>query len=139
MPAGRDRMANDTAVWTTTKIGAVRKPAAVTTGYVRRKLPKIYSRELVDVIFDQPYCRMAKPGQGEDCPVSGISLSQALVSIEVLRVPHEPCLGGLRGRNRPYGRPPAQTPACSFSAPGSSVVLASALQGFAFMLSLSDG
>ena len=88
-------MANDTAVWTTTKIGAVRKPAAVTTGYVRRKLPKIYSRELVDVTFDQPYCRMAKPGQGEDCPVSGISLSQALVSIEVLRVPHEPCLGGL--------------------------------------------
>jgi hypothetical protein len=95
MPAGRDRMANDTAVWTTTKIGAVRKPAAVTTGYVRRKLPKIYSREQVDVTFDQPYCRMAKPGQGEDSPVSGISLSQALVSIEVLRVPHEPCLGGL--------------------------------------------
>ena len=35
----------------------------------------------------------------------------------------------LRGRDRPYGRPPAQTPACSFSAPGSSVVLASAVQG----------
>ena len=25
----------------------------------RRKLPKIYSRELVDVIFEQPYCRIA--------------------------------------------------------------------------------
>src|SRR3989304_7810062 len=43
----------------------------------------------------------------------------------------------LRGRNRPYGRPPAQTPACSFSAPGSSVVLASALQGVPFMRSPS--
>ncbi len=46
---------------------------------------------------------------------------------------------GLRGRNRPYGRPPAQTPACSFSAPGSSVVLAFVMQGVAFMPSLSCG
>jgi hypothetical protein len=49
MPAGGDRMVNYTAAWTTTKIGAVRKPAAVTTWYVRRKLPKISSGELVDV------------------------------------------------------------------------------------------
>jgi Fic family protein len=26
---------------------------------VRRRLPKIYSRELVDAIFEQPYCRIA--------------------------------------------------------------------------------
>ena len=29
-----------------------------TTGDVRERLPKIYSRELVDVIFEQPYCRI---------------------------------------------------------------------------------
>jgi hypothetical protein len=26
---------------------------------VRHALPKIYSRELIDVIFEQPYCRIA--------------------------------------------------------------------------------
>lgn len=49
----------ETATWTTAKIGAVRKLSADTTEYVRRKLPKIYSHELVDVIFEQPYCRIA--------------------------------------------------------------------------------
>lgn len=49
----------ETAIWTTAKIGAVRKLSVDTTEYVRRKLPKIYSRELVDVIFEQPYCRIA--------------------------------------------------------------------------------
>jgi Fic family protein len=49
----------ETATWTTAKIGAVRKLSAETTDYVRRKLPKIYSHELVDVIFEQPYCRIA--------------------------------------------------------------------------------
>ena len=49
----------ETATWTTAKIGAVRRLAIDTTEFVRRKLPKIYSRELVDVIFEQPYCRIA--------------------------------------------------------------------------------
>jgi Fic family protein len=53
------RAVEDTAIWTTTKIGAVRKLADDTTEYVRRNLPKIYSRELVDVVFEQPYCRIA--------------------------------------------------------------------------------
>jgi Fic family protein len=30
-----------------------------TTEYVREKQPKIYSRELVDLIFEMPYCRIA--------------------------------------------------------------------------------
>ena len=34
--------------------------------------------------------------------------------------------GCLHGRNAGYPAPPVQTPACSFSAPGSSVLLASA-------------
>jgi len=47
-----------TAVWTTDKIEAVRKLIEVTTQHVKTSLPKIYSHELVDVIFEQPYCRI---------------------------------------------------------------------------------
>ncbi len=53
------RAVEDTAGWTTAKIGAVRKLATATAEHVRAKLPKIYSRELVDAIFEQPYCRIA--------------------------------------------------------------------------------
>ena len=48
----------ETAKWTTGKIAAIRKLAEHTTEHVRERLPKIYSRELVDVIFEQPYCRI---------------------------------------------------------------------------------
>lgn len=49
----------ETAQWTTAKIGAIRRLAEHTSNYIREKQPKIYSRELVDVIFEQPYCRIA--------------------------------------------------------------------------------
>lgn len=48
----------ETALWTTKKIAAIRELAEHTTAYVRERLPKIYSRNLVDVIFEQPYCRI---------------------------------------------------------------------------------
>lgn len=48
----------DTSKWTTGKIAAIRGLAEHTTEYVRTRLPKIYTRELVDVIFEQPYCRI---------------------------------------------------------------------------------
>lgn len=48
----------ETARWTTAKIGAVRELAEHTAAYVKGRLHKIYSRELVDVIFEQPYCRI---------------------------------------------------------------------------------
>lgn len=48
-----------TAQWTTAKIGAIRQLAEHTTEHVRTHLHKIYSRELVDVVFEQPYCRIA--------------------------------------------------------------------------------
>lgn len=48
----------ETARWTTDKIAAVRELIVHTTDYVRTALPKIYSHELVDVIFQQPYCRI---------------------------------------------------------------------------------
>ena len=52
------RAVEDTATWTRAKIDAIGELAADTTEHVRRKLPKIYSRELLDVIFEQPYCRI---------------------------------------------------------------------------------
>ncbi len=48
----------DTSKWTTAKIAAIRGLAEHTTEHVRTRLPKIYTRELVDVIFEQPYCRI---------------------------------------------------------------------------------
>jgi Fic family protein len=47
-----------TARWTTAKIAAIRDLAEHTADHVRQQLPKIYSRELVDIIFEQPYCRI---------------------------------------------------------------------------------
>jgi len=41
-----------------TKIEAIRNLVNVTAARVREELPKIYSRELVDEIFVQPYCRI---------------------------------------------------------------------------------
>lgn len=49
----------ETAQWTTAKIAAVRALAEHTATHVSERLPKIYSRELVDVIFEQPYSRIA--------------------------------------------------------------------------------
>ena len=48
----------ETATWTTAKIKAIQDLLAHTCDYVRQRLPKIYSRELVENIFEQPYCRI---------------------------------------------------------------------------------
>ncbi len=48
----------DTAQWTTAKISSIRALSAMTLDHVKRDAPKIYSRELVDLIFDLPYCRI---------------------------------------------------------------------------------
>jgi Fic family protein len=48
-----------TAQWTTNKIIAIRDLADHTAEQVREQLPKIYTRELVDTIFQQPYCRIS--------------------------------------------------------------------------------
>lgn len=47
-----------TASWTTKKIAIVRELMAEVTEYVREKLPKIYTHELIQVLFAQPYCRI---------------------------------------------------------------------------------
>lgn len=48
----------ETAAWTTAKIEAIRALSEHTIEYVKRAAPKSYSRELVEVIFEQPYCRI---------------------------------------------------------------------------------
>ena len=48
-----------TANWTTQKIAAIRELMEHAGDYIKQALPKIYSHELVQVIFEQPYCRIA--------------------------------------------------------------------------------
>jgi Fic family protein len=48
----------ETALWTTAKIGAIRSLTAATVEYVRQQLPKIYSLDLIHMIFERPYCRI---------------------------------------------------------------------------------
>jgi Fic family protein len=48
-----------TARWTTSKINAIRELEKETIRHVRTELPKIYSREVVEMIFTQPYCRIS--------------------------------------------------------------------------------
>lgn len=48
----------DTSVWTTEKIAAIRELFEATIAYVKKALPKTYSYELVSVIFELPYCRI---------------------------------------------------------------------------------
>ncbi|MBO6538785.1 MAG: Fic family protein [Rhizobiaceae bacterium] len=49
----------ETAVWTTLKIRSIRNLLDETTSHIRKQLPKIYSRELVETIFSNPYCRIS--------------------------------------------------------------------------------
>jgi Fic family protein len=80
------RAVEDTAAWTTAKIGAIRKLAAHTTEYARMKRPKIYSRELVDIIFEQPYCRIVNLVEAKVAGRQAASrYLKAFVDIGVLR------------------------------------------------------
>ncbi len=47
-----------TSVWTTDKIKAIRELMQHTSEFVQKSLPKIYSWELVEALFKQPYCRI---------------------------------------------------------------------------------
>ena len=48
----------ETAIWTSEKISAIKSLSEHTAHYVRAQLPKIYSYELVNLIFELPYCRI---------------------------------------------------------------------------------
>jgi len=45
--------------WTTEKIKAIRDFMRHTGEFINRRLPKIYSWELTELLFKQPYCRIA--------------------------------------------------------------------------------
>ena len=49
----------DTCLWTTDKIRAIRELMRHTAQFIQKRLPKIYSWELVELLFMQPYCRIA--------------------------------------------------------------------------------
>lgn len=48
----------ETAVWSTARIHAIRDLLDQTVERIRRDLPKLYTRELAEVIFVNPYCRI---------------------------------------------------------------------------------
>jgi cell filamentation protein, protein adenylyltransferase len=80
------RGVEETAIWTTQKIAAIRSLADDTVDFVRSRLPKIYSRELVDVIFEQPYCRIGDVVKaGIVGRQAGSRYLKALASLGVLR------------------------------------------------------
>lgn len=75
-----------TAIWTTARILAIRDLLEQTAARMRRDLPKIYSRELAELVFVNPYCRIS------DLVDSGVARRQtaavylkALVSEGLLR------------------------------------------------------
>ena len=49
----------ESALWTTDKIKAIRELMQHTGQFIQRRLPKIYTWELVELLFKQPYCRIA--------------------------------------------------------------------------------
>lgn len=75
-----------TARWTTARIGAIRALLDATAETVRTRAPKIYTRELVELIFVQPYCRISDVvGAGFARRQSASSYLKALVDIGVLK------------------------------------------------------
>ncbi|RYZ90420.1 MAG: Fic family protein [Proteobacteria bacterium] len=47
-----------TARWTSEKVAAIKLLMDETVNYVKKNAEKIYTRELVEIIFSQPYCRI---------------------------------------------------------------------------------
>jgi Fic family protein len=62
---------HDTANWTSAKIRGIRDLLNQTAEQMRRELPKIYSRELAEIVFVNPYCRIA------DLVAAGIAKRQS--------------------------------------------------------------
>lgn len=80
------RGVSETATWTTAKIAALRALMSAAADHIRAQLPKLYSHELVELVFVQPYCRI------QNLVSAGIAKRQtasvylkSLVEIGVLR------------------------------------------------------
>lgn len=48
-----------TSRWTAQKVGAIQSLMEIADQHVRKHAPGIYSRELIELIFAQPYCRIS--------------------------------------------------------------------------------
>ena len=48
----------DTAVWTLNKIESIKALSIETQKYIQQKLPHLYSSELIELLFEQPYTRI---------------------------------------------------------------------------------
>jgi len=80
------RGVEETAAWTEAKISAIRDLADEAVRLTRETLPKIYSRELIDVVFEQPYCRISNLVEAEIAGRQAASrYLKALVSIGMLQ------------------------------------------------------
>ncbi|EED7442071.1 Fic family protein [Salmonella enterica] len=74
-----------TAACTIQKLAQVRALMNSTADYVRKELPKIYSRELIQVLFMQPYCRIENVvGAGLACRQTASVYLKQLVSVGIL-------------------------------------------------------
>lgn len=49
---------DETARWTTAKISEMRQLISLSTTHVKNAAPKLYSHELLQIIFNYPYCRI---------------------------------------------------------------------------------
>lgn len=76
----------ETSRWTLEKIGAVRRLTNATTDHLRSNYPKLNRRELIDAIFEQPYCRISTlVGRGLGTRQSASRYLRGLVDADVLR------------------------------------------------------
>jgi Fic family protein len=80
------RGVEETSTWTAAKISAMRDLAEEGARLVRETLPKIYSRELIAVVFEQPYCRISNIVEAEIAGRQAASrYLKALVSTGMMR------------------------------------------------------
>lgn len=49
----------ETARWSADKVVAIRDLLGATAAFVSKQAPSIYSRELIELLFEQPYCRIS--------------------------------------------------------------------------------
>ncbi len=75
----------ETAEWTTSRITSIRDLHAVTVEKCRDALPRgVYSRELIDTIFAEPYCKIAFVGAA--CQVERKTASKYLQELKKLGI-----------------------------------------------------
>jgi Fic family protein len=76
----------NTCHWTTDKVKAIRDLMRHTGEFIHRRLPKIYTWELVELLFKQPYCRIANVVEADLAKRQTASVYlKSLVEIGVLK------------------------------------------------------